>query len=281
MTSSRRTILRGAVAGLLAPSVASAGYEKVAPSPTMTGIDIGRRFRERGVVGTFVLRDVQDDSVLVHNPSRAEEGFSPASTFKIPNSLISLEVGAVEDENETLKWDGVKRPIEAWNKDHNMRSAITASTVWFYQEMARRVGEKRMKEWIERIGYGNRDISGGIDQFWLSGKLRITAHQQIEFLRRLQANDLPFSERTRRIVKDILILEENDSYVLRGKTGLGGGDGKPGEGKASVGWFVGWLERGDRAWIFALNVAWKDGLDIQIRRAIASDVLRDLGLLEK
>ena len=200
MTSSRRTILRGAVAGLLAPSVASAGYEKVAPSPTMTGIDIGRRFRERGVVGTFVLRDVQDDSVLVHNPSRAEEAFSPASTFKIPNSLISLEVGAVEDENETLKWDGVKRPIEAWNKDHNMRSAITASTVWFYQEMARRVGEKRMKEWIERIGYGNRDISGGIDQFWLSGKLRITAHQQIEFLRRLQANDLPFSERTRRAI---------------------------------------------------------------------------------
>jgi beta-lactamase class D len=280
MNPSRRELLRGAAAGLLWPAAASAAYEKPSTGPSSNALDIGRRFRERGVVGTFVLRAVKDDTMLVHNPSRAGEAFAPASTFKIPNSLISLETGVIEDENEVLKWDGVKRDVEAWNKDHNMRTAIAASAVWFYQEMARRIGEKRMKEWVDRLAYGNRNISGGIDQFWLTGGLRITAYQQIDFLARLQANTLPVTPRALRIVKEILILEETDSYVLRGKTGLGGVTAS-GAGKPDVGWFVGWIERGDLAWLFALNVAWKDGLDIGIRKAIALDILKDVGLLEK
>ena len=165
---------------------------------------------------------MHDDTLLVHNPTRADQEFLPASTFKIPNSLIALETGVIADEREVLKWDGQKRSVPEWNKDHDMRSAIAVSAVWFYQELARRVGAKRMQEWIDRIGYGNRDLSGGIDQFWLTGGLRITARQQIEFLRRLYADELPFSARTRRIVKDILVLERTAEYVLRGKTGLAG-----------------------------------------------------------
>ena len=142
-----------------------------------------------------------------------------------------------------------------------------------YQEMARRIGEKRMREWVDRIGYGNRDIGGGIDQFWLTGALRTTAREQVDFVRRLYADELSFSERSRRIVKDILILEKTDAYVLRGKTGL---SGRPG-----IGWFVGWLERGPRAFVFALNVDMKADTDIGVRKEIAVAVLRDLGLLPK
>ena len=275
MKPSRRNVLRGVIAAAALPGRAAvAAAETATPaSAAAFPIDAGRHFKERGLVGTFVLLSVQDDTMLAHNPARADTPYLPCSTYKIPNSLIALETGVVRDENEVLKWDGVERPVAAWNKDHSMRTGIAASAVWFYQEMARRIGEKRMQEWIDRIGYGNRDIGGGIDQFWLTGALRTTAREQVDFVRRLYADELPFSERSRRIVMDILILEKTDLYVLRGKTGL---SGRPG-----IGWFVGWLERGPRAFVFALNVDMKADTDIGVRKEIAVAVLRDLGLVEK
>lgn len=272
MTSDRRAFLNGLVA-LAAPSIArTQNRTTVAGTESDITLDIGRRFRSRGVDGTFLLFSVHDDTWLVHNAARAEQAFLPASTFKIPNSLIALEAGVIRDENEILKWDGVKRDVEAWNQDHNMRTAIAVSAVWFYQELARRIGERRMREWIDRLGYGNRDISGAIDQFWLSGGLRIAPRQQVEFVRRLYADELPFSERGRRIVKDILMLERTDAYVLRGKTGLAAPDG------VGVGWFVGWVERGNRAWVFASNVAIRG--DISLRKSLALEILADLGLID-
>lgn len=278
MTVERRHFLRHALATLAVPSLASAGQAPkpkegpLSPATAALPIDVGRWFRTHGIEGTFVLLAAHDDTTLVHDPARAEREFLPASTFKIANSLIALETGVVRDEAEIIKWDGRQRPVPEWNKDQDMRSALAASTVWFYQELARRIGERRMKEWVDRVGYGNRDISGGIDQFWLRGGLRITARQQIDFLRRLQADDLPFSARSRRIVKDILVLDRTDTWVLRGKTGLAG------VGGSAVGWFVGWVERADRTWIFASNMEIKE--DIDLRKTLPLQILAELGLID-
>lgn len=273
---SRRTLLRGTLAGLLVPEAAATAALAGASSPSRILIDVGGRFRKHALTGTFALLSVQDDTLLIHNPARADEEFLPASTFKVPNSLIALEAGAVADENVVLTWDAKKHsvgPQSSW-KDQSLRTALPASAVWFYQEMARRVGETKMKEWLDRIGYGNRSTAGGLDQFWLSGGLRITPRQQMEFVRRLHADELPFSERTRRIVKDILVLETTPEYVLRGKTGVARPDGQSG-----VGWFVGWIERGGRAWIFVSNIAMDANMDLALRKSVALEILADLGLI--
>jgi len=273
---SRRTVLRGTLASLLVPDVATTATASPASSPSRILIDVGGRFPKHALTGTFALLSVQDDTLLIHNPARADQEFLPASTFKVPNSLIALEAGAVADENVVLKWDAKKHsvgPQSSW-KDQSLRTALPASAVWFYQEMARRVGETTMKEWLDRIGYGNRSTAGGLDQFWLSGGLRITPRQQMEFVRRVYADELPFSERTRGIVKDILVLETTADYVLRGKTGVARPDGQPG-----VGWFVGWIERGSRAWIFVSNIAMDANTDLALRKSVALEILADLGLL--
>src|SRR5690606_21044420 len=140
----------------------------------------------------------------------ADSGFIPASTFKIFNSLVALEAGAVASEEEVLEWDGVERGWDAWDQDHSMRSAIRVSAVWFYQELARRIGETRMQQYLREVRYGNQTMDGAIDDFWLSGGLRITPLEQVDFLVRLARNDLPFSDRTMAILRDILILEEGD-----------------------------------------------------------------------
>ena len=54
------------------------------------------------------LYDLVNNSYLKYNPERCDQQFIPASTFKIFNSLVGLETGAVKDEFEVFKWDSVK-----------------------------------------------------------------------------------------------------------------------------------------------------------------------------
>ncbi len=242
-----------------------------------TIIDLRRQFKD--FQGAFVLFDQQKRQYCRYNPVQCAERFSPASTFKIPNSLVGLETGVIRDQHFVISWDSVKRPIPDWNRDHDLESAIRVSAVWYYQELARRVGYERMMHWIDTLGYGNCDISGGIDRFWLGSSLLISANEQVEFLRRLQRDDLPFSQRSMQIVKEILVLEETESYVLRGKTGFSVNN----EGLAA-GWFVGYIERRGNISFFAAIIVSRDAdrdadRIFQNRKEIALSILRELRLL--
>ena len=230
-------------------------------------------FKEFGVNGSIIIYDLNNDMATYYNYKRLDSVFLPASTFKIFNSLVALETGVIKDENEIIKWDGVDRGWSSWNKDHNLRSAIKVSAVWFYQELARRIGEERMQKFINIVDYGNRNIGGGIDMFWLTGDLRITPHQQIDFLKRLYNNNLPFSQRAINIVKDILILEETDNYILRGKTGWAD---KP---DPDIGWFVGYLEQNNNVYFFATNIDILKNEDSKKRVELTKAVLRSINLL--
>ena len=167
--------------------------------------DLAKRFFDLGTTGTFVAYKVDDYLIIASDKVRSGEGRLPASTFKIPNSVIALETGVVTDpDKDIFKWDGVTRSIEAWNKDHTLRSAIAVSAVPVYQEIARRIGVERMQKYVDLFDYGNRDIGGGIDQFWLTGNLRIDPVQQIDFVDRLRRGVLPVSKRSQELTRDIL-----------------------------------------------------------------------------
>lgn len=229
----------------------------------------------QGFKGAFVLYD-NSNQYIRYNPERCVEQFIPASTFKIMNSLIGLETGVIPDENYVIKWDGTQNVISSWNQDHTLKTAIQNSVVWYYQELARRVGREKMQYYVDAAQYGNQNISGRIDTFWLEGELRISADEQVEFLKRLYKGDLPFSQRSISIVKEILVLEEAESYKLSGKTGSGQRI-TPHEG-----WFVGYLETNGNVYFFATNLesSSPDGLaNGDLARKISLDILRDIGLL--
>jgi beta-lactamase class D len=209
-----------------------------------------QHFQDLGVDGSITIYDLRHDRWYEHNPQRNQTAFLPASTFKIPNSLIALESQAIADENTVLPWDGVQRDFPGWNRDLTMREAIKVSAVWFYQILARRVGYERMKNWIDQLEFGNRDIGqpSDINRFWLSGPLKITPREQVQFLRRLYLNQLPFSERTTAIVKDIMVVDQTPSYIVRAKTGWAM------QLKPNIGWYVGYVEQGSGVYIFATNL---------------------------
>lgn len=242
--------------------------------------DLGRFFGE--IEGAFVLLDGQTGRRIRYNPERAATRFLPASTYKIPNTLIALEIGVADGAEFALAWDSVAAPREpwwpaSWARNQTLRSAFTASVVWYYQEVARRIGPERMREYLDRFNYGNRDISGGIDAFWLTGGLAISPDEQVDFLRRFYQGRLGVSDRTTAIVKELLVLEETPAYRLSGKTGWAGLglDGAP-----QVGWLVGYVERGDEVHYFATNIEIRTNADARARIDITKAILRELGLLD-
>jgi beta-lactamase class D len=235
--------------------------------------DLARRFFDLGTVGTFVGYKVDDYLIIASDKVRSGEGKLPASTFKIPNSIIALETGVVEDpDKDVFKWDGVTRSIEAWNKDHTLHSAIAASVVPVYQEIARRIGPERMQKYVDLLEYGNRDIGGGIDQFWLTGNLRIDPIQQVDFVDRLRRGVLPVSKRSQELVRDILPVTKVGDATIRAKSGLLGAE----VGKPSLGWLVGWAEKGGQQTVFAMNMDCKEPGHIAARMTVTQQCLADI-----
>ena len=240
--------------------------------------NLDKNFQEAKSEGCFVLYDLKRDRYIRYNSQRCHKRFIPASTFKIFNSLVALETKAIADENTVIAWDGVNRRFPLWNQDQNLRTAFTRSVVWFYQDLARRIGTERMTKYIQSANYGNQDIADKIDSFWLNGKLRISPEEQIKFLVRLYQEDLPFSSAVMKTVKDIMIIERQDSYTLRGKTGWA----TDVEGVKNIAWYVGYLERDNNVYFYALNFENQDpNFDlIPIRKKILFDTFKDLQLVD-
>lgn len=128
--------------------------------------DWNRTFREADLRGTAVIFDESGQRWLFHDRERAGHAYSPASTFKVFNAMAALDSDAIKDEFEVIRWDGKERQYPIWNRDHSLASGMKYSVVWFYQEMARRIGAGRMKGWLDKVGYGNHRIGGAIDMFW-------------------------------------------------------------------------------------------------------------------
>jgi beta-lactamase class D len=163
--------------------------------------DLESIFKKAKINGTIVLSSLKNNRKYVHNNSRAIKRYIPASTFKIPNTLIALEEKVIEDEYEIIIWDGKKRFYEAWNKDQTLQSAIAISCVWCYQKLAKKIGNEKYLDWLRKIDYGNKKTGLDVSTFWLEGNLKISAVEQIAFLKKLYKNDLPFQQKNLDITK--------------------------------------------------------------------------------
>ena len=232
-------------------------------------------FQQNEVKGTFVVYNPQNNSFIGYNENRAEERFYPASTFKIYNSLIGLETGAVKDVDEVFyKYNGEKVFLESWAQDSNLRYAIKVSQVPAYQLLAKKIGMKKMQNEINKLNFGNKELGEKVDQFWLRGPLKISAVEQCKLLAKLANNELPYSKNNQKQIQDVTILENTKDWTLHGKTGWATSNIE-----IPVGWFVGWVEKNGQIYSFAINLEMKDGKDLFKREKIAKESLKYLGIL--
>lgn len=225
-------------------------------------------FKKYKVEGTIVIESLNKKKIHIYNDKRASELFSPASTFKIPHSLIALNEGIVKKDS-VIVWDKKIREYESWNKDQTLLTAFKSSCVWCYQEFASKIGVEKYKKYLKELNYGNKKIGDDVTRFWLDESLEITTFEQIKFLKRFYTNNLPFKIEDINLLKEIMIDEKNENYTIRAKTGW---DGR-------YGWYVGYVETKDDVWFFSTNIDTKSKDDLPKRKAITLEALKIKGII--
>jgi beta-lactamase class D len=254
----------------------------------------GDIFKKHGIDSAcFELADNSHDQIFLYNLERCSRRFSPASTFKIMNSLIALESNIAPNENMIIQWDGITRKPD-WDKNLSMREAFKVSSVPYYQELARRIGAVEMQKWIDTVRYGNKRTGGALDQFWLNDTLQISPDEQVGFMKKLYFDKLPMSQRSQRIVRSMMLQEDSTNYKLYYKTGT---EFNPEDPKhLTKAWIVGFVERKEiqktvltkkvetnyRPYFFAMHIETADTnmKTLVVRKAILHDILKERQIID-
>jgi beta-lactamase class D len=200
-----------------------------------------------------------------------KESFIPASTFKIPNTLIILEEGFIKDPSEVIAWDGVEREYPSWNKNQTLKTAFQYSCVWCYQRYARKVGDIKYHKYLRSFDYGKQLTGSEITRFWLDGDLRVSVKDQISFLRKLYTGNLPIQKQHIRTLKDIMLSESNSQIKIWSKTGWSGKDG----------WYVGYLVVNEQTWFFANHIEINQSSDLALRKKLTMDAFKILKIFQQ
>lgn len=216
-----------------------------------------------------ILIESGDGQVKYHYNVGDRKRYIPASTFKIPNTLIILEEGLIEGQSEIIQWDGQEREYAPWNKDQTLKSAFQYSCVWCYQRFAKQVGDKKYRQYLQIFDYGNHLTGSDVTRFWLDGDLRTSVNDQISFLRKVYTEDLPVQKAHIKTLKSIMLSEEHKNYKVWSKTGWSGKDG----------WFVGYLAIDNKIWFFANHIEINQNSDLAFRKSLTMEVFKVLNIL--
>lgn len=251
------------------------------PNNVTNDDSLKKYFNRYHVTGTFGMFNNGQAQFNIYNLKRfTDSAYLPASTFKIVNSLIGLQTGVITNEKMVIPWDGVVRSNADWNKDLTMEQAFKVSAVPYYQEVARRIGKDTMQHWLDSLGYaakyGRAVIHNDIDMFWLNNDIKITADEQLGLVKKLYFDQLPFQKRVQKIVRDVMLQEDNSIYKLSYKTGWGYR-----ENGNSIGWIVGWEQENLHPYFFVLQIEGPHDMDIKtIRISILKSILTQYGFFQ-
>lgn len=199
--------------------------------------------------GSFVLYDLESDTWNIYDVEYATTRVSPNSTFKIYSALFGLEEGMITPKDSLLMWDRKRYPFEEWNRNHDLFSAMDASVNWYFQTIDAQLGYTTVHNYIQKIEYGNENISGNFSTYWMEASLKISPIEQVELMKGLYNNDFDFARENIDVVKESILLTSSENGNLYGKTGTGRVNNQDVNG-----WFVGYVESESTTHFFALNI---------------------------
>lgn len=247
-------------------------YQWQTSSPgNITYTDLSSYFGE--YEGTFVLYDLENDAWSIHDIDHATLRVAPNSTYKIYDALFGLEESIITPDASLIEWNHEIYPFETWNADQTLQSAMSNTVNWYFQAIDQQLGASALKSYIQRIGYGNKTISGELSSYWLESSLKISPIEQVELLTKLYNNSFGFDPENINAVKDSIRLYSSETGTFYGKTGTGRIDDQD-----ISGWFVGCIETADNTYFFATNIRADDNATGSNAAEISMSILSDMNI---
>lgn len=234
---------------------------------------LGTLFRSNNATGTLVIQSLQHGTTYVWNQDRSTKKFASASTFKIFNTLIALDEGVIDPVNDQFVWDGTPYEFSDWNRNLSLPMAYKASCVWCYQKLAERIGAATYLHHLRRAQYGEIDTPFEGTTFWLDGSFRVSAVDQIEFLKKLYTQSLPYKSTSYAGLKSIMRAKSTADYQIYAKTGWAR------RVTPEIGWYVGYVETKNDVWFFALNMNIDSPDQLGLRQQLTLEALEKLGII--
>ncbi len=211
--------------------------------------------------GCAIFYNSQTKKYYRYHEVLCEQRSSPDSTFKIISTLIGLENEVISSVDSTMGYDGTIYSNEKWNKDLSLIEAFKESCVWYYRKLIDRIGQSEIQQWLDKLDYGNSDISewegNGMNSlpelkgFWLDSSLQISPKEQVDIIVKIFEGKTDFSETNISILKEVMLSQKDETVVIYGKTGTGNNGYK---GNTSNGWFVGMFENNEERYYFAVHL---------------------------
>lgn len=226
--------------------------------------------------GCFILYDINSCQYSIYNQEKGTTRISPDSTYKVYSALAALKEGVITPDDSLINWDKTPYPYEAWNKDQNLSTAMNHSVNWYFKTLDEKTGLSNLRNSLVRIGYGNKDLSGGLGEYWLESSLKISPVEQVELLTKFYQERLPFQPDHIKTVKNALYLSSSYGSSLYGKTGTG-----TIEGKNVNGWFIGYVESSHDTYVFATNIQDDHSASGSVAGEITLRILNDLDLYKQ
>ncbi len=262
----------------------SSNNKKVNSLSNIDSVEIHPEFKKYfnncNVEGASVIYDNNNHKWILSDTINTRKETLPASTFKIINLLIALETKTISSENEIVKWPGSIDTIKYDYRpdiyhDISVKEAFEVSAGWAFIELAKKIGKQNYQKYLKLSHYGNQDLSQTDADFWNFGAFGISPVNQVEFLKKLYEEKLPFSKRNIEIVKRVMISEQNSSYTIRSKTGW------TRENEINTGWWVGYIENKNGVYFFATRLLQDRKMNRSdfgnCRKEITKFIFKDLG----
>lgn len=199
-------------------------------------------FDSAHVDGSFSFLNNQIGDIVVYNMKLDTERLSAGTSFKILNTLIGVQTGKIVNENTVMKDSSVDTSV-------TLKEAFNNSNTAFFQSLARKIGADTMKSWIDKISYGNKNITGPVDSFWMNNHLKISPDEQLGLMSRIYFEQLPFQKYAQQMVESLMLQEDNTLYKLSYTTGTG-----IDEKNNFFAWTLGWVEENRHIYFFVTYI---------------------------
>ena len=226
-----------------------------------------------GYNGSFTLYDLKNDTWDIYNMDLASLRTAPNSTYKIYDALFGLETGIITPEESTMAWNGADYPFEAWNADQTLDSAMKFSVNWYFQSIDRQLGASAIKDYVQTIGYGNRNTETDLSSYWMESSLKISPIEQVQLLTKLYEGGFDFTPENVDAVKKSILLTSSAGGNFYGKTGTGRINEKD-----INGWFIGYVETADNTYFFATNIQSTENATGSKSAEISLAILSNMGI---